>query len=101
MESGPSRYCEFGFGPGGMGGWPPRPAAGGAGEGGACAKATSAAAATATATVRKDAVLLFMGCGPPPHGFDDYIRSGDSIEFRQAAKRHSNSSAIVWWCCPI
>src|ERR1035437_4463365 len=99
MESGPSRYCEFGFGPGGMGCRPPRPAAGGVLGGGACAKATSAAAATAT--VRKDAVRFFMGCGPPPHGFDDYIRSGDSIEFRQAAKRHSNPSAIVSWCCPI
>src|ERR1019366_1627478 len=44
-ESGPSRYCEFGFGPGGMGG-------------GACANAVSAAAAIITG--RKDAVRFFM-----------------------------------------
>src|ERR1019366_2478712 len=44
-ESGPRRYCEFGFGPGGMGG-------------GACANAISADAAVITG--RKDGVLFFM-----------------------------------------
>src|ERR1022692_2550350 len=71
IESGPSRYCEFAFGPGGVGcSAPPLPPCC-TGAAGACAKAISADAATAM--VRKVAVRFFMGCGPPP--LADYIRS--------------------------
>src|ERR1019366_1160811 len=74
-ESGPSRYCEFGFGPVGMGG-------------GACANARNADAA---AKGSRDAVLFFM---------DSVIiydsRPGNPVR-RDTVQRDTTHSSLAPW----
>src|ERR1700691_5749957 len=98
MESGPRRYCEFGFGPGGMGGWsagaaavccPATCCAGACCPAAGCGAGTCAiaiAAAPAIARIRMDAMVLIIVLTVllavslrPAHAAGDVVRRDYSV----------------------